>query len=138
MLKACKYCGRIHDKKYVCSKTPVRKAPEPTKIRRFRSTKAWTDKSIEIRERDNYICQICIRDRYNTERRINYDGVSVHHAVPVSDAWERRLDDSNLLTLCTMHHEMAERGMIPKEEILAIIREQEEKNTPQGSMTGIF
>lgn len=134
MLKSCKYCGRIHDKKYVCDQKPIRRKAEATKISRFRSTKAWTDKSIEIRERDNYMCQICARNLYYTRRRFEYEGISVHHAIPVSEDWLRRLDNDNLITVCAAHHEMAENGYIPREEILDIIHEQEEKRIPPGNL----
>lgn len=126
MLKACKYCGRIHPKNFVCDKKPIRKKYKSTPISRFRSSKAWTEKSIEIRERDNYICQICLRNLYNTENQFTYQNISVHHAIPVAEDWERRLDNDNLLTVCAMHHEMAEDGTIPYEVIREIIEEQEE------------
>lgn len=125
MLKACKYCGRIHSKKYVCEKKPIKKYQKQTEMSRFRSTKEWTQKSIEIRERDKYLCQICVRNLHHTQRQYMYDGLSVHHAIPIATDWERRLDNDNLITLCSMHHEMAENGEIPYEEIRSIIDEQE-------------
>lgn len=57
----------------------------------------------------------------------------MHHAIPINQDWEKRLDDENLITLCAMHHEMSEDGEIPVAEILEIITEQEEKRIPQGS-----
>ncbi|WP_320920505.1 hypothetical protein [Eisenbergiella porci] len=49
----------------------------------------------------------------------------MHHAIPIETDYDRRLDDDNLLTVCAMHHEMAENGAIPYEEIKRIIDEQE-------------
>lgn len=131
MLTTCRYCGRIHDSAYDCGRKPERGKKRGSLSGQdeiaFRRTEAWKQKSLRIRARDHFLCQICIRNLYpyGEGRALNYDGLSVHHAVPVRDAWERRLDDNNLLTLCLAHHEMAERGDIPVLEIQNIIREQQ-------------
>lgn len=127
MLKACKYCGRIHDAKYNCKKKPVRKKTKYTKADYFRRTQVWTDKAIEIKRRDRYLCQICIRRLYNTLQQYNCTGLSVHHAIPIGEDWDKRLDDDNLITSCKMHHDMMESGEIPYEVVKKIIDEQEEK-----------
>lgn len=133
MLYTCKYCGRIHDKNHDCGKKPKRKSQryagsrEDSQEAKFRRTEAWKRKSIKIRERDHYLCQVCLRGLYlyGEKSPLKYDDVSVHHAVPVSSNWDSRLDDRNLITLCSLHHEMAERGEIPLEEIRSIIAQQE-------------
>lgn len=51
----------------------------------------------------------------------------MHHAIPVNANEELRLDESNLITLCSIHHAMCDRGEIPYEEIKKIIDEQEIK-----------
>ena len=51
---------------------------------------------------------MCIRDR----------DTSVHHIVPLVEDYEKRLDDDNLITLCSRHHEMAEKGDIDRRELL--------------------
>lgn len=127
MLKSCHYCGRIHDSKFDCGKKPVYKKIKYTKADYFRRSQAWTDKAIEIKRRDNYLCQICIRRLYNTLQQYNYTGLSVHHAIPINQDWGKRLDDDNLISLCKMHHEMTESGEIPYEIVKQIIDEQEEK-----------
>lgn len=134
MLKACKYCGKIHDTHFDCGRKPVRirSRPADTKSRFFRRSESWTEKSREIRERDRYLCQICMRKLYGTVRQFNYDGLSVHHIVPVGKDYDRRLDNDNLLTVCRMHHEMCERGEIPREEQRRIAEEQELKGAPGG------
>lgn len=125
MLKSCKYCMRIHDSKFDCGKKPQRKKQEDKD--RFRSTQAWQKKSKEIKQRDSYLCQVCIRLLYNTHNQYTYDGLQVHHAIPLREDFERRLDNDILLTMCERHHEMAEKESIPRKRILDIIREQEEK-----------
>ncbi|WP_251353784.1 HNH endonuclease [Hominisplanchenecus murintestinalis] len=127
MLKSCKYCGRIHDSKFNCRKKPVRRKIKYTESDKFRRTQKWTDKAVEIKCRDNYLCQACIRELHGTIRKYNHKRLSVHHAIPICDDWDRRLDDDNLITLCSMHHEMAESGEISYEEIKKIIDEQQAK-----------
>lgn len=124
MLKSCKYCGGIHKVGEECTKKPKR-LQEDTEEQRFRSTRRWRKKREQIRQRDNNLCQICIRNIYETSQQYNYTALSVHHAVPIKEEYNKRLDDDNLLTLCDLHHGMAERGEIPRKEILEIIQEQE-------------
>lgn len=128
MLKSCTYCGRIHDTKTGCPKKPIRRKYD-TDQNRFRSKNAWTKKSKRIRERDGYLCQVCIRKLYQTLRQYNYEQLEVHHIVPVKADYDLRLEDSNLITLCERHHSMAERGEIPAELLRQIAAEQEQKAT---------
>lgn len=126
MLKSCKYCGRIHDSKYDCGKRPVRKKMR-TQQSSFRSTEAWKKKSVKIRRRDNYLCQVCIRELYGTKKQYNSENIEVHHIIPLAEGWEYRLDADKLISLCGEHHEAAEKGKIPRWVLLDIAREQEEK-----------
>lgn len=124
MLVSCSYCGRIHEKNFDCGRKPQR-IRYNTDASKFRNTTSWQKKSREIRERDNYLCQCCIREMPGTFRKYEYDSVSVHHNVPVIEDESKRLDNANLITLCPVHHEMAERGEISRDAIQAIINEQE-------------
>jgi len=124
MLKSCTYCGKIHDTKFDCGKRKsLRK--RRTDNSDFRSTYSWTMKSKRIRERDKHICQCCLANAKGTERRINPDDIEVHHIEPVEEAWDKRLDDDNLITLCRMHHEMAEVGEIEREYLKSLILDNE-------------
>lgn len=124
MLRSCQYCGRIHDSRYDCEKRP-QKFKKKYEHDAFRSTSLWQRKADEIKERDNYLCQICIRGLYGSRTRINSKNLSVHHAVPLKTDFDLRLSSNNLITLCGKHHEMAEKGEIPLAEVLAVIQEQE-------------
>ena len=126
MLRSCKYCGRIHDSKYQCSSRPVRRKIR-TKQNSFRSTEAWKRKSLEIRERYKYLCQICIRKLYGTTQQYNNREIEVHHIVPIAEDWDGRLDNDNLISLCGRHHEMAEAGKIPQAELKEIAGQQEDE-----------
>ena len=57
---------------------------------------------------------------------------------PVNADWEKRLDDDNLLTVCQMHHEMAENGEIPYEVVKGIIDEQEAKREATEAIPGVI
>lgn len=124
MLKACKYCGKIHDSKFICDKTPKRNYRKKDKIYYFRNSKLWKRKRKEIKERDKYLCLICLLNKYNTLNRFTTRDLQVHHIKPLKTNWDLRLDNSNLITLCPYHHEMAEKGAIPVKELLEIVKKQ--------------
>lgn len=124
ILHSCKYCGRIHDEEHICSCKPTKRKKIDEAVR-FRNSAVWHRKRQQIRERDCYLCQVCIRELYGTHRKYNYEGLQVHHAVPVNSSEELRLDSSNLITLCSKHHAMCDKGEIPYDEVKQIILEQE-------------
>lgn len=126
MLKSCQYCGRIHDSKLICSKKP-KKQKQITEIDKFRWTRIWQKKREEIKKRDLHLCQICIRELYNTETKYNTQNLEVHHNIPINEDYNKRLENNNLLTVCHYHHELCESGDIPREEVQSIINEQENK-----------
>lgn len=128
MLKSCKYCGGIHDRKFQCPSKPKRTNYKVTYIDKFRWTKAWQRKRKQINDRDKHLCQVCLRELYNTQSKYNFHNIEVHHIDSIADAWDRRLDDENCICLCKQHHEMAESGEIPKELLFKIAEDQEEKH----------
>ena len=126
MLISCQYCGKIHDSKYICDKRPKRKK-EISEADRFRRTNRWQKKREEIKQRDLNLCQICIRELYNTRNKYNTKDLSVHHNIPINENYDKRLDNDNLLTVCEYHHKMCERGEISRKIVQKIIDEQESK-----------
>lgn len=132
MLKSCSYCGRIHDSKYICPQKEARtkerqsyKTDQGKEAKAFRNSKKWQDKREYIKLRDNYCCQVCVRGLYEPGRQYETENISVHHIVPLAEDYEKRLDDDNLITVCSKHHEMAEKGEIKRDELLQIVEEQE-------------
>lgn len=120
MLKSCQYCGRIHDAKNACAEKRQADAArwsrrENTKAAGFRKTAAWTELSKSIRARDNYMCQCCKARMPGTIRAYNTQDLSVHHIVPIEEDYDLRMERSNLLTVCGVHHEMCEAGIIDRE-----------------------
>ena len=118
MLKTCSICGRIHDFNQVCNRPCKKKI---TRQNAFRDTYQWKQKRNQIKSRDKYLCQVCLTDKYKTNYRYTYDELEVHHIVPIEEDYNLRLDSNNLITLCRMHHEMAEAGEISKEELKEMI-----------------
>lgn len=55
--------------------------------------------------------------------------MQVHHAIPINDNEELKLDNGNLITLCSMHHAMCEKEEIPYCEVKKIIDEQEREES---------
>ena len=119
MLKSCKYCGRIHSKKEICSRKPV--STRESREDKFRNTTAWRNKREEIKKRDRYLCQACLNNLRGTTKRLTTDDLSVHHIQPLKTNFDLRLEDSNLITLCAFHHELAENGRISASELKDII-----------------
>ncbi len=123
MLKACTYCGRVHDKKYKCS--AQLKQEEKRKKRKkhgseqntFRGKNVWRNKSWEIRERDCFVCQSCLHGLTAKGKSINSDNLSVHHIIPLEEDDSFKLDNDWLITLCDDCHELAEKGEISREKM---------------------
>lgn len=74
------------------------------------------------------MCQCCFRMAAGTVRRINPEGLSVHHIIPLEEDYGKGLEGRNLITLCAYHHEQAEKGAISREELFGIAQEQEERH----------
>lgn len=118
MLKSCSICGCIHDELNMCKRKTSKTNTEATKLR---NTSAWRKKRDIIKERDNNLCQICLLNKYNTQYIYNYKDLEVHHIIPLVEGYDKRLDSLNLITLCRYHHELAEAGVIKREELQEII-----------------
>lgn len=117
----CKYCGIVKRGEHICPYKPQKKRDKNSQADKFRKSKGWTNKSIEIRQRDRYLCKVCEANLYNTIRQFNYDKLEVHHIIPINEDYNKRLDNGNLITLCSVHHKMAEKGDIPREVLLELI-----------------
>ena len=116
----CKYCG-IVPRGHICPYRRSRQKSGDRQIDRFRKTKQWTEKSIEIRQRDRYLCRVCEANLYHTVNQLNWKNLEVHHIVPLCEDYNKRLDNDNLITLCKYHHTMADSGEIPREELFKLV-----------------
>lgn len=127
--KTCSICGIVpetHNCPYKRKYKFKREYKKDSEQNKFRSSAKWTKKSIEIRERDKYLCQVCYREKYNTVVKLNFTNLEVHHIVPLEEDYNKRLDNYNLITLCQYHHKQAENNNIPKEYLLEVAKEQEQ------------
>ena len=121
MKKACRYCGKIHEKNYICSHKPI-KQKSYTDLDKFRSSKQWQLKRKAIAERDLHLCRACLAGLFVPDGKplLNSD-VEVHHITPLAVDFKQRLDDENLISLCHYHHELAENGSISAEELRELL-----------------
>lgn len=124
MYKSCSYCGRIHPSNYICSKKPKKyKNKQRTKSTDFRSTYKWQVKREHIKELDLHMCVVCAEDIV-ANKDYAYDDLEVHHIEPLEEAYDKRLDDDNLATLCKHHHELAEKGEITRKKLKELIKKR--------------
>lgn len=115
---SCSRCGKIHPKGYVCKVGAKKKHYKYSyKESRLRSKGAWTEKSKQIRDDANYLCEVC-----NDKGIYNYRNVEVHHIEKLKDNPELWLDDDNLICLCKDCHRMADAGMIDKDYLKKLAR----------------
>lgn len=116
MNKTCKYCGIVPED-HVCPhrQKHFKKYRKDKPQDKFRSLAIWQKKRELIKQRDRYLCQVCITELYETLNELTYQDLEVHHIVPIEEDYDRRLDDDNLITLCSYHHKMAENGEISRE-----------------------
>ncbi|MBR1751918.1 MAG: HNH endonuclease [Ruminococcus sp.] len=120
MLRACQYCGKIHEIGYICPQKPQKKSgfkKGGTPQDRFRGKQAWKNKRREIKQRDMNMCRLCLTGRFTKDHKpvIVTDKLSVHHIRPLENAYEYRLDNDWLITLCDDCHELAEAGKVSAE-----------------------
>ena len=129
MLKSCTYCGRIHDRSFICpqkkqalAKRQAKKKDTASDI--FHSSYKWTKMSKHIRERDHYLCQACLHGLDGEGKRYTTAALEVHHIVSLNTDYDKRLDEDNLITLCHECHEKAEQGIVKAKELIKLAAEQ--------------
>lgn len=124
MYKSCSRCGAIHDTRYKCPKN-ARKIDYSrygtSEEGELRHTSAWQKKSLEIREKAQYLCEVC-RDR----GIFNYNLLEVHHITKLRDNAQGLLVNDNLICLCVAHHKQADAGMLDADYLRELARKREE------------
>ena len=127
MKKACVYCGRIHEKGYICPKKPEKRysfKDREEKSVKFRSGRKWRKRALEIKERDGFCCVVCKSGLYPIPgvRELNSVSLEVHHITKLRDNIDMGLEEDNLITLCQIHHRMADKGEIPADVLRELIK----------------
>ncbi len=128
VLKSCKYCGRIHDRKHDCGQIPKRQK-RSTSITKFRSGGSWQKKRNTIINLDKGLCVACKKLKIYT-----YSDLEVHHIVPLSEDWDLRLEEDNLITLCEGHHDQADRGLLTRKHLKRLIQDRYSGDSTPGVM----
>ena len=118
MFKSCSKCGKVHPTNYIC--TANKRIYAGGNERKLRSTNKWTEKSKEIRERANHLCEVC-RD----QGEYNYNDLEVHHITKVTEDSTKLLDNDNLICLCQFHHKQADKGQLDKEYLRKLAGQRE-------------
>ena len=57
MKKACKYCGKVHERDFECPHKPEQS--RISEADKFHYTSQWKEKSLHIRKRDLFLCVAC-------------------------------------------------------------------------------
>ena len=103
MLRSCPACGRIHDSRIKCRRKQY--APRESRASKYRSTGDWQRTRNEVRDLDLNMCVVC-----RSLGDVTTDGLG-----------DLRNDLGNCITLCSMHHEEAERGDISRSALRDLI-----------------
>lgn len=102
--KICSRCGRILPVGERCSCQPAyrrdyQKFRRDKRIQEFRNSSEWREMRKKIIERDGDTDQYVL----HTTGALR-PGFSVHHIIPLSERWDLRLDEHNLITLSSDTH----------------------------------
>lgn len=69
------------------------------KFEKFYSSKLWQDMRAYILARDDYLCQDCLKKNIIKQAR------EVHHIIFLTQDFNKRLDEKNLISLCHDCHQ---------------------------------
>lgn len=134
MLRACSKCGKVHSDTFVCTPKIKRKYAN-TEENRLRSKIVWQKKRELIKERSFYLCSVC-----KEEGDFSYKPLEVHHIEKLRENPSLFLDDSNLIALCLVHHEQADRGKLKADYLreLAAKRDGRSGNDERSNPGGLI
>lgn len=68
------------------------------KTKQFYNSKAWQMIRGKVLARDHYLCQHCLK------KNIIQPAETVHHIEHLKENWDKALDESNLISLCLICH----------------------------------
>ena len=119
MYKACSRCGKVHNFNGICPNKRTRYY-QSTEERKLRSSNKWKEKSLEIRERANHLCEVCRDNNIFT-----YDNIEVHHIIKIRDDTSKMFDNENLICLCVEHHKQADRNEIDSDYLRQLASRRE-------------
>ena len=124
MYKTCSVCGKIHDSNKMCKSKRIYTGG---KERELRNKNIWHQKSLEIRDKAHFLCEVC-RD----QGIINHNNLEVHHIIKVTEDETKLIENLNLICLCSEHHHLADSGGIDTEYLFRLARRREGEESPVG------
>ena len=92
MLKACGWCGRMHDINTECPRKPTqkgRKYGSKTDIDKLRNTYRWRRKREQIKQDAHYMCEVCADQGHITTNHLE-----VHHIIKLNTNPDLLTDDA--------------------------------------------
>lgn len=92
-----RYC-ETHKREEVADRRRAYDETRDKKYKDFYQTKEWKYKRGRVLERDNYLCQHCLKNMIFKAADV------VHHIIEIKCAWSLRLEEKNLLSLCHACH----------------------------------
>ena len=72
------------------------------------------------------MCLCCQAGLEKTYKKFNTEELDVHHIIPIEEDFNLRLSDDNLITICKVHHEMCEAGIISREQQMSLLSKTSE------------
>lgn len=134
----CSKCRKIHEKgqcekeegiidKAIAEQKPKAKtyktyaemSEEELKLQKFYNSKEWR-KMREKKMQENFgLCEICFKLRNKIK-----NATSVHHIKKLRTHFDLRLEESNLICLCSECHELVEDTCSSIEEIILLVKEE--------------
>ena len=117
MQQSCKWCGRLHPLGLVCPRRP-QPHRKNTAAQRFRNTSQWKQTRARVNERDAHLCRLCL-----LEGKMEHEGLSTHHIIPLEETMDHACDDDWCITLCDGHHKAADRGEYSREHLHRLAQE---------------
>lgn len=85
------------------------------------------EKSKEIKERQNYLCPVCLSHGDLRPKRLE-----THHILKLRLRPDLLLEDENLIALCEEHHEQADRGEIDEAQLRSYVEKRDRDIPPEG------
>lgn len=122
MLKACGYCGRMHQMGEECPSKPVRHYKK-TDADKLRNTYRWQRKREQIKQDAHYMCEAC-----KAKGTITTKGLEVHHIIKLNTNPDLLTDDDNLICLCIPHHKQADNGEINQTYLKQLAQKRQTEN----------
>lgn len=117
----CAHCGVVK-RGHICPHKKRHYKDGDKQSDKFRSTKVWQRKREEIKQKSKYLCAVCFEGKHHTMNILNHRNLEVHHIVPLAENYNKRLDNDNLICLCSFHHKMAEKCLITRTELNEMVK----------------